>query len=150
MVERSNTGLGIAHVELLIDLHELDEHVFIVLGRRCRDVYAGDHVDTAEMKLMTKVSLFSMVAGADLYAIGFPDVGVFAVFQDVEIVIVIGKDPVAVAPDGKVIRCDFKGGNMIHRGTSFLSLSTLLYKFAAAACFYGYGPFTICWSSGRT
>ena len=82
MVERPNTGLGIAHVELLVDLHELDEHVFIVLGRRCRDVYAGDHVDTAEMKLMTKVSLFSMVAGADLYVFGFPDVGVLAVFQN--------------------------------------------------------------------
>lgn len=133
MVERPNTGLGIAHVELLVDLHELDEHVFIVLGRRCRDVYAGDHVDTAEMKLMTKVSLFSMVAGADLYVIGFPDVGVLAVFQNVEIVIVIGEDPVTVVLGGKVIRGNFKGGNMVHQGTSFLSLSTLLYKFAVSS-----------------
>lgn len=117
MVERPNTGLGIAHVELLVDLHELDEHVFIVLGRRCRDVYAGDHVDTAEMKLMTKVSLFSMVAGADLYVIGFPDVGVLAVFQNVEIVIVIGEDPVTVVLGGKVIRGNFKGGCT---GTTYL------------------------------
>lgn len=55
-----------------------------------------------------------MVASTYLYIIGFSNVGIRAVFQNVEIVIVIGEDPVAVAPGGKVVRCNFKGGNMIH------------------------------------
>ena len=55
MVECPNTGLSVAYVKLPVDSHKLDEHVFIVLGRCCRDVYAGDHVNAEEMKLMAKV-----------------------------------------------------------------------------------------------
>lgn len=109
----------ISDVKPAVNPHQLDQQVFIVLGRRRRDVPPGNDVDPPESKGIAGIRLSVVRLAALDDVVCLSHIGVLSVFQNIEVMIVIGKGPLAVLLVVKAVCRDFKLRYMVHQTAPF-------------------------------